>query len=144
MTLSEDVKQKIIKEFKDWEGEKQALLTIQTIEKFDNIDGVMFDLAAGTGSLIAACVIAGKDANFCYANEPNPEIRDLCEKRLNNLDVPSRNILPNDSFVKFVKNKTKRRFGYFGPSFEEVNIGDASDKNYLKFVKKWMRLKSHC
>lgn len=156
MTLSEDVKEKIIKEYKDWEEgqysdktiqERQSLgafftppeLTIKMIEKFENLNGKVFDPTSGAGGLISACIIAGADPKLCYTNEIDPEIKSVCEKRLTSLGVPKENIFPNDNLIEFIKQKTRRRFGYLGPYFEDVKIGDASDQTYLSILAEYMK-----
>lgn len=155
MTLSEDVKQKIIKEYKDWEEnqysdksleERQSLgafftppeLTIRMIEKFENLDGPVLDPTSGAGGLISACIIAGADPEKCFTNEIDPEIKKVCEKRLTALGVPKRNILPSDEFIDFVKQKTRKRFGYLGPYFEDIKLGDASDSTYVQLLADWI------
>lgn len=120
MKLSKETKAAIFKEFEDFqksvasnkEGQygdgknRDALgqfytppeLTIRMIEKFDNLDDDILDPTAGSGNLLAACIVAGADPKRIYANELDA---DICEKilrpRLNGLGVPDENIHVGDA-----------------------------------------------
>lgn len=120
MKLSEETKAAIFKEFEDFqksvasnkEGQygdgknRDALgqfytppeLTIRMIEKFDSLDDDILDPTAGSGNLLAACIVAGADPKRIYANELDA---DICEKilrpRLNGLGVPDENIHVGDA-----------------------------------------------
>lgn len=126
MTLSEEVKEKIREEFKQWEDvqyngktkkERQKLgqfytppeLTIKMIEKFDNLEGNILDPTIGSGNLIAACIIAGANPKTCYGIELDKDILDnVCKKRLIPMGVPEKNLrygnALNDECYKFEKD----------------------------------------
>ena len=100
MKLSEDTKKKIEKEYLEWESthyagktlkERQALgafftppqLTVQMIEKFDDLNGNILDPTCGAGGLLVACMIAGAKPEQIFGNELNKDILDKCKERLN-------------------------------------------------------------
>lgn len=100
MVLSEDVKEKIRKEYSEWENvqyagktlkERQALnafftppqLTIQMIEKFSDLEGNILDPTCGAGGLLVACMIAGAKPSQIFGNELDKAILDKCKERLN-------------------------------------------------------------
>lgn len=114
MIISQKTKNAILSEFNSWLDiqyagksleERQALgafftppeLTIQMIEKFDNLDGTILDPCAGCGGLLAACIIAGADPNKIYANEFDPDILELCKQRLIPMGVPEWHIHLGDA-----------------------------------------------
>lgn len=125
MKLSEDVKQKINEEFEEfmkWCNERFSNgqygnmsdekrdelgafytppeLCIKMIEKFDNLDDDILDPTAGSGSLLAACIIAGADPKRVYANELDADIcNDVLKPRLmkKQLGVPEMNIHVGDA-----------------------------------------------
>ena len=86
MTLSEEAKQKIKDEYKEWEehqyagkskSERQEMgqfftppeLTIQMIEKFEDLEGTILDPTCGCGGLLVACILAGADPKKIYGIE---------------------------------------------------------------------------
>lgn len=73
-------------------------LCAQMIEKFDSVEDDILDPTAGSGNLLAACIMAGADPKRIYANELDAEI---CEKilrpRLSKLGVPDSNIHVGDA-----------------------------------------------
>jgi type I restriction-modification system DNA methylase subunit len=100
MKLSDEIKNKIIEEYSQWTEtqyagktleERQKLgafftppeLTIQMIEKYDNLDGNILDPAAGAAGLLVACIIAGASPDQIYANEIDKDILNKCKERLN-------------------------------------------------------------
>ena len=114
MNLTQKVKDNITFEFNSWLEsqyagksleERQALgafftppeLTIQMIEKFNNLDGTILDPCAGCGGLLAACILAGADPNNIYANEFDPDILEMCKKRLIPMGVPEWHIHLGDA-----------------------------------------------
>lgn len=109
MTLSEEVKQSIIEEYKEWEEhqyggrtkkERQELgqfftppeLTIQMIEKFEDLEGTILDPTCGCGGLLVACILAGADPLKVYGIELDQEILKLAQERLSKLGVPTDNL----------------------------------------------------
>jgi predicted RNA methylase len=114
MTLTEDVKQNIINEFEQWKErtygnltDKQRkelgafhtppLLTIKMIEKFNDLEGTIMDPTAGSGNLIAGCILAGADPKLCYANELDLSIYNVLVQRLTSMGVPKENITMMDA-----------------------------------------------
>ena len=114
MKLSEDTKKKIEAEFNEWKdiqygsadlSQRQKLgqfftppqLSIQMIEKYDDLNGDILDPTAGAGGLIAAAVIAGADPKRCYGIELDPDTALLCRERLAKLGVPRSNIKIGDA-----------------------------------------------
>ena len=111
MKLTDEVKQKIIEEFQQWEQiqyagkdkkERQRLgqfftsptLTIMMIEKFDNIeDKDIIDPTCGAGNLLAGMILAGADPKRIFGIELDPAIHQIAVKRLAALGVPEKNIL---------------------------------------------------
>ena len=105
MKLTQEQKDKIITEYKQWKEkmyagkskeERQKMgqfftppeLSIKMIEKFDNIDTDWLDPTIGAGNLIAAVIMAGADPTRCYGNELDPDILEICRQRLEPLGVP--------------------------------------------------------
>ena len=72
-------------------------LAIEMIEKFDNLDGDIFDPCCGSGNLLAACAIAGAKPTNLYGNEIDPEILEICRSRLKKLDIPESHIKQGDA-----------------------------------------------
>jgi type I restriction-modification system DNA methylase subunit len=110
MQLSDNIKAKIKSEYNDWfesqyagklKEERQKLgqfftppeLTIKMIEKFDSIkDKDILDPTCGAGGLLAAMIIAGADPARIFGIELDPEIAEICRKRLSKFNVPENNI----------------------------------------------------
>lgn len=109
MIVSDELKSKIKLEFNVWIEHQYAgksfkerqefgqfftppELTIQMIEKFDNLDGTILDPTCGCGGLLAACILAGADPNKCYGIELDPDILELSRERLGKLGVPKYNL----------------------------------------------------
>ena len=109
MIVSETIKQSILSEYsswkdsqyagknKDWQQEMGAFytppeLSIQMVEKFDNLDGTILDPTCGCGGLLAACILAGADPKKCYGIELDLDILELCRERLGKLGVPKYNL----------------------------------------------------
>ena len=109
MTLSEEVKKKITEEYKEWEehqyagkskSERQEMgqfftppeLTIQMIEKFEDMKGNILDPTCGCGGLLVACILAGADPQNIYGIELDPEILKLAQDRLYKMGVPKDNL----------------------------------------------------
>lgn len=135
MTLTEEVKQAIIDEFEQWKSrtygdltDKQRkelgafhtppLLTIRMIEKFNDLSGSIMDPTAGSGNLIAGCIIAGADPLMCYANELDPSIYAVLVERLTSLGVPKENITMMDAlspeFGNFMRKVSGEKFRFGG------------------------------
>lgn len=109
MLLTDKQKQDIIEEFNKWKDkmyagktleERQKLgafftppeLTIQMLEKFENLDGDILDPTMGDGGLLAAAIKAGADPKNIYGIELDSEILKIGADRLSALGVPSENI----------------------------------------------------
>ena len=105
MKLTNETKIKILEEYNTWFNsqyagktleERQefgqfftpAELTIQMIEKFDNLDGTVLDPCMGCGGLLAACIIAGANPENIYGIEFDKDILEVCKKRLIQMGVP--------------------------------------------------------
>jgi predicted RNA methylase len=135
MTLTEEQKQNIINEFEQWKQktygdltDKQRkelgafhtppLLTIKMIEKFDDLEGNILDPTAGSGNLIAGCILAGADPKLCYANELDPSIYAVLVERLTSLGVPKENITMMDAlspeFSRFMRKLSGKEFTFGG------------------------------
>ena len=114
MRLSDDIKQKIVAEYNEFaskqyqnhtEESRKKLgafytppqLSIQMLEKYEDLSGDILDPTAGAGGLIAAAVIAGADPKKCYGIELDPETALLCRERLAKLGVPRSNIKIGDA-----------------------------------------------
>lgn len=109
MVLSEEVKNNIIKEHNEWvktqygdktKEERQMMgqfftppeLTIQLIERFDNLEGTICDPTCGSGSLLAGVILAGADPKKVYGIELDKDILKICHKRLSKFGVPLEHI----------------------------------------------------
>jgi len=109
MQISDYIKNKIKDEYDQWvnvqygaksKEERQKFgqfftppeLSIQMLEKFDNLDGNILDPTVGCGGLLAAAVIAGANPSKCYGIELDSVIALLCRDRLAKLGVPRTNI----------------------------------------------------
>lgn len=135
MKLTEEQKQNIINEFEQWKhktygnlNDKQRkelgafhtppLLTIKMIEKFDDLEGNILDPTAGSGNLIAGCILAGADPKLCYANELDSSIYEVLVERLTSLGVPKENITMMDAlspeFSIFMRKLSGNRFTFGG------------------------------
>ena len=126
MKLGKEIKEKIEAEYKQWMDtqyaakslkERQKLgafftppeLAIEMIEKFDNLDGDIFDPCCGSGNLLAACAIAGAKPTNLYGNEIDPELLKVCKNRLEKLGIPESHIKQGDATKAEVWFKTLSR-----------------------------------
>jgi type I restriction-modification system DNA methylase subunit len=109
MLLTDKQKQDIIEEFNEWKDKMYAdktlqerqdygqfftppELTIQMLEKFQDLDGTILDPAMGAANLLAAAIMAGADPKNIYGIELDSEILKIGVDRLSALGVPSENI----------------------------------------------------
>ena len=109
MVLSQSIKDSIIREHNEWVKvqygnrtfeERQEMgqfftppeLTIQLIEKFDNLDGTILDPTCGSGSLLVGCILSGADPQKVYGIELDKDILGICHKRLEKFGVPKEHI----------------------------------------------------
>ena len=116
MRLSDDIKVKIQAEFNQWKDsqyigqdikQRQARgafytppqLSIQMLEKYEDLTGTFLDPTAGAGGLLAAAVIAGADPKKCYGIELDRDTLLLCRERLAKLGVPRSSIHQGDALV---------------------------------------------
>lgn len=135
MLLTNEQKQDIINEFEQWKlrtygdlNDKQRkelgafhtppLLTIKMIEKFQDLEGSILDPTAGSGNLIAGCILAGADPKLCYANELDSSIYKVLVERLTSLGVPKENITMMDAlspeFATFIRKLSGKGFTFGG------------------------------
>ena len=68
-------------------------LTIQMLEKFENLDDDILDPCCGSGNLLAAAIMAGADHKRIYGIELDAEIHKIAVERLGKLGVPEKNII---------------------------------------------------
>jgi hypothetical protein len=116
MIISDQIKQKIQQEYIQWvniqygtktKEERQKLgqfftppeLSIQMLEKYNDLNGTILDPTAGCGGLLAAAVIAGANPRKCFGIEFDPETVALCRERLAKLGVPRMNIHVGDALL---------------------------------------------
>lgn len=116
MIISDQIKQKIQQEYDQWvniqygtktKEERQKLgqfftppeLSIQMLEKYNDLNGNILDPTAGCGGLLAAAVIVGADPRKCFGIEFDPETVALCRERLAKLGVPRMNIHVGDALL---------------------------------------------
>ena len=109
MTLTNEQVENIKSEFNQWKdkmyanktlSERQDFgmfftppeLTIQMLEKFENLEGKILDPALGAGNLLAAAIKAGADPKNIYGIELDSEILKIAADRLSALGVPKENI----------------------------------------------------
>ena len=109
MLLTDKQKRDIIEEFNEWKDKMYAdktlqerqdygqfftppELTIQMLEKFENLEGKILDPSLGAGNLLAAAIKAGADPKNIYGIELDSEILKIAADRLSALGVPSENI----------------------------------------------------
>ena len=115
MVLTDEQKKAIIEEHEDWEAiqyagkskaDRQTLgqfytrpeLSIRMIEKFENLEGPIIDPCSGSGSLLAACIMAGADPKNIFAIEIDRKIyENVLIPRLTKLGVPKENIRRGDA-----------------------------------------------
>ena len=109
MTLSNEQKENIKKEFENWRNlmygnktleERQDLgafftppeLTIKMLEKFEDLEGSILDPTCGAGNLLAAAIMAGANPKLIYGIELDPDILEIARSRLESLGVPKVNL----------------------------------------------------
>lgn len=110
MQLTDEVKNKIIKEISDFEDKQYGSLTkterkklgafytpgalvIKMIEKFDDMEGTICDPCCGSANLLIGCIIAGADPKKIYGIELDEGQAELCRNRLAKYGVPRENII---------------------------------------------------
>lgn len=110
MQLTDEVKNKIIKEISDFEDKQYGslsvadrkklgafytpgVLVVKMIEKFDDIEGTICDPCCGSANLLVGCIIAGADPKKIYGIELDEGQAELCRKRLTKYGVPRGNII---------------------------------------------------
>ena len=128
MELSDEIKNRIIKENKEWldnygENSKEerhkkgqfftpASLIIKMIEHVDDFSGPFLDPAAGNGGILAALLLCGIEPENIFCNELDEQILELAKGRLNKLSMKlwGREI-PTENFSK---EDAKTDAAYFG------------------------------
>lgn len=138
MIVSDTIKQSILSEYsswkdsqyagkdKDWQQKMGAFytppeLSIQMVEKFDNLDGTILDPTCGCGGLLAACILSGADPNKCYGIELDPDILELCRERLGKLGVPKYNLHLGNALNKDCYGNFTEDYEY-NPETNQVKI----------------------
>lgn len=138
MTLSKELKAKIIQEFNTWIESQYAgksledrrefeqfftppELTIPMIEKFDKLNGTILDPTCGCGGLLAGCIIAGADPKKCYGIELDPDILKICRERLGKLGVPEYNLHLGNALNPDCYDNFNDRYSY-DPKTDQVKI----------------------
>lgn len=106
MTLTQEVKDRIIKEFENFKAEMYAgktkeerselgqfftppEISIRMIERFncDSLAGqTILDPACGSGNLLAACLIAGADPDKVFGNDYDYVMVKACRSRLQKIN----------------------------------------------------------
>lgn len=103
MLINNELKQKIIDEYNHFKDEMYSNktleerkqldqfftppeITIPMIEKFESIENkTILDPCCGSGNLLAACLIAGADADKIYGNDYDRDMVIICRERLSNI-----------------------------------------------------------
>lgn len=151
MILSDFTKQSILNEYtswkdsqyagkdKDWQQQMGAFytppeLTIQMIEKFDNLDGTILDPTCGCGGLLAACILAGADPNKCYGIELDPDILELARERLGKLGVPKYNLHLGNALNDECYDNFNDKYSY-DPKTDRVKIEGRNEFGALWGIK---------
>ena len=162
MKISDEIKQKIQDEYDQWiniqyagktKEERQKLgqfftppeLSIQMLEKFNDLNGNILDPTVGCGGLLAACIIAGTNPRKCYGIELDSSIALLCRERLSKLGVPRMNIhigdALNDESYNFDDNFENKPLMYLkieDLGFSTVNvIIEINKKDGSMLIKNW-------
>ena len=151
MTLTEEIKNKIVEEYESFKEHMYAgksleqrktldqfftppSLTIQMIEKFDcdTLAGKnILDPTSGSGNLLVACLIAGADPNKLYGNDYDNDMVILCRKRLkdvcnkmNKTGFKDYQIHRGNALQKFCLN-------YFEEDYDQIyNFNKIDDLSY--------------
>ena len=151
MTLTEEIKNKIVEEYESFKEhmyagksleQRKALdqfftppsLTIQMIEKFDcdTLAGKnILDPTSGSGNLLVACLIAGADPDKLYGNDYDNDMVILCRKRLkdvcnrmNKIGFKDYQIHRGNALQKFCLN-------YFEEDYDQIyNFNKIDDLSY--------------
>ena len=149
MIVSENVKHQIMDEYtswkdsqyagkdKDWQQQMGAFytppeLTIQMIEKFDNLDGTILDPTCGCGGLLAACILAGADPNKCYGIELDPDILELARERLGKLGVPKYNLHLGNALNEDCYDNFNDKYSY-DPKTDTVKVKGDNGFRFLGY-----------
>lgn len=109
-------------------------LTIQMIEKFDNLDGTILDPTCGCGGLLAACILAGADPNKCYGIELDPDILELARERLGKLGVPKYNLHLGNALNDECYDNFNDKYSY-DPKTDRVKIEGRNEFGALWGIK---------
>ena len=151
MTLTEEIKNKIVEEYESFKEHMYAgksleqrktldqfftppSLTIQMIEKFDcdTLAGKnILDPTSGSGNLLVACLIAGADPDKLYGNDYDNDMVILCRKRLkdvcnmmNKAGFKDYQIHRGNALQKFCLN-------YFEEDYDQIyNFNKIDDLSY--------------
>lgn len=151
MIVSDTLKSQITSEFNVWIEHQYAgkslkerqefgqfftppELTIQMIEKFDNLDGTILDPTCGCGGLLAACILAGADPNKCYGIELDPDILELARERLGKLGVPKYNLHLGNALNDECYDNFNDKYSY-DPKTDRVKIEGRNEFSSLWRLK---------
>lgn len=133
MKLTEEQKQKIMKDLTDFADkqyanktlkERQKMgqfftpgnLVIRMVEMYSSLDDDIVDPCVGAGNLLIGCIIAGADPKRCYGIELDEKQAELCRDRLEQYGVPRENIITGNclevsTWKKLGCYERKFRFG---------------------------------
>lgn len=109
MTITPEQRKAIEKEYNEWKDnmyadktlqERQDFgqfftppeLSIQMLEKFQDLKGSVLDPTCGAGNLLAAAIAAGADPKEVYGIELDADILEIARNRLRLLGVPAKNL----------------------------------------------------
>ena len=151
MTLTEEIKNKIVEEYESFKEhmyagksleQRKALdqfftppsLTIQMIEKFDCdtlVGKNILDPTSGSGNLLVACLIAGADPDKLYGNDYDNDMVILCRKRLK--DVCNRMNKAGFKDYQIHRGNALQKFclNYFEEDYDQIyNFNKIDDLSY--------------
>lgn len=110
MILTNGQKQAIKEEFEIWKNKMYSSksltdrkqldqfftppeLTIQMIEKFDNLNDFIVDPTVGAGNLLSGCILSGANPKKCFGIEIDSIVLNIAIERLHQLGVPKQNLI---------------------------------------------------
>ena len=151
MTLTEEIKNKIVEEYESFKEHMYAgksleqrktldqfftppSLTIQMIEKFDcdTLAGKnILDPTSGSGNLLVACLIAGADPDKLYGNDYDNDMVILCRKRLKDVCNKMNKTGFKDYQIHCGNALQKFCLNYFEEDYDQIyNFNKIDDLSY--------------